>query len=104
MPVRARRAAEALDFGKCTNPAIVFAAGFDGRKEESFEFVDLAELNHGSALNIGVLTSFACNQFATACKANAAAIAACATASQAASQVSGQCAADAWNNALGVSA
>ena len=40
-----------LDLGKCTDPGIVFGAGFDGRTENSFEPRDKTEFNHGSALS-----------------------------------------------------
>ena len=40
-----------LNFGKCTDPGIVFGAGFDGRTEDSFEPRDKTEFNHGSALS-----------------------------------------------------
>jgi hypothetical protein len=98
----AKRAA--LDFGTCTDPAIVFGAGFDGRNQDSFEPANKASFNHGSALNIGVITSFICGQLQSACKAGADAISACATGQAAAAAATGQAAADAFNAALGVSA
>jgi hypothetical protein len=71
----AKRAA--LNFGKCTDPAIVFGAGFDGRTQNSFEPANKAQFNHGSALNIGVIAQFICGQLSSRCNADAAAIAAC---------------------------
>jgi hypothetical protein len=76
----------ALDFGSCSNPAIEFAAGLDGRKEDSFEAVNQADFNHGSALNIKVISSFICGQLGSKCKASAATIAACTSAEAAASK------------------
>ncbi|CZR64633.1 related to cell wall mannoprotein [Phialocephala subalpina] len=94
----------ALDFGTCSDPAIEFAAGLDGRTENSFQAVNQVDFNHGSALNIGVIASFVCQQLSSSCKAGADAIAACATAQTAAAAATGQAAADAFNSALGVSA
>ena len=94
----------ALDFGACTDPAIVFGFGFDGRNTDAFEPANKASFNHGSALNIGVITSFICGQLQSACKAGEDAISACAAGQTAAAAQTGQAAADAFNAALGVSA
>lgn len=100
--LRARQAQ--LDFGSCSNPAIEFAAGLDGRKEESFAPADSADFNHGSALNIKVISGFICGQLQSKCKAGADAVTACNDAATAADAATGQAAADAFNSALGVSA
>lgn len=100
--LRARQAN--LDFGSCTNPAIEFAAGLDGRKEESFAPADSADFNHGSALNIKVISGFICGQLQSKCKAGDDAVTACNDAASAADAETGQAAADAFNSALGVSA
>jgi hypothetical protein len=76
----------ALDFGSCSNPAIEFAAGLDGRNEDSFEAVNQADFNHGSALNINVISSFICGQLSSKCKAPAATVSACTEAENAASE------------------
>lgn len=93
-----------LDFGSCSNPAIEFAAGLDGRKEESFAPADSADFNHGSALNIKVISDFICGQLQSKCKASADTVSACDDAASAANAEKGQAAADAFNSALGVSA
>ena len=77
-----RRAA--LDFGSCTDPAIEFAVGLDGRTQASFQAVNLVNFSHGSAVNIGVIASFICGQLSTSCKASAATNAACTAAEAAA--------------------
>ncbi|KAG8168059.1 hypothetical protein KVR01_003748 [Diaporthe batatas] len=100
--LRARQAN--LDFGSCSNPAIEFAAGLDGRKEEAFAPADSADFNHGSALNIKVISGFICGQLESKCKASADAVSACNDAASAADAEKGQAAADAFNSALGVSA
>lgn len=51
--------------------------------------------NHGSALNIGVISGFICQQLNDKCKAPQAALDTCAQAQSAASQVTGGAAADA---------
>ncbi|KAK3378745.1 hypothetical protein B0T24DRAFT_693913 [Lasiosphaeria ovina] len=98
---KARRQA-GLDFGSCGSPAIQFADGLDGRKEASFQSENLADFNHGSALNIKVIAEFTCNKLESTCKASDATVAACDSAASAASAQKGQAAADAFNSALGV--
>lgn len=100
---RARRAA--LDTGSCGSPAIEFAAGLDGRTQPAFEPVNQADFNHGSALNIAVISDFICQQLASKCDAPAATVSACDAASaaaQAAGDGKSQASADAFNQALGV--
>ena len=93
----------ALDFGSCPDPTIVFALGFDGRREASFEPSDTTAFTHGSALNIKVITDFICQQLDVKCKADQAAIDACNAGAAAAAAEGGkdQGAADAFNSALG---
>ncbi|KAM7214635.1 hypothetical protein V8F06_009956 [Rhypophila decipiens] len=85
-------------FGSCSNPTIVFKAGLDGRREESFIPDNLGEFSHGSALNIGIIASFICERLRSSCKAGAAIVSACETARQAAiAAQQNQAAADAFN-------
>ncbi|KAI9759266.1 MAG: hypothetical protein M4579_002475 [Chaenotheca gracillima] len=100
----ATTSSSSLDFGTCTNPTIVFGPGFDGRDQDSFEPADETEFNHGSALNIGVISSFICGQLSSKCKAGQDAVDACTQAQAAAAAQTGQAAADAFNSALGFSA
>ncbi|KAG8901960.1 hypothetical protein FRB99_004994, partial [Tulasnella sp. 403] len=98
-----RRAA--LDFGSCTNPAIEFGLGFDGRKEDSFQPADKTEFNHGSALNIKVIADFLCSQLASKCKASADTVIACQNGETAALAIGNTgAAADTFNAALGIQA
>jgi len=60
----------------------------------------MTNFNHGSALNIGVITSFICQQLQDKCKASAATLTACAKGQQAAAAATGQAAADAFNAAF----
>ncbi|KAL7932895.1 hypothetical protein V8C35DRAFT_65828 [Trichoderma chlorosporum] len=92
------------NFGSCSNPSIKFANGLDGRTEPAFAPVNEADFNHGSALNIKVIADFICDRLNSSCKASAAVVSTCQSASAAASQLTGQAAADAFNKALGVSA
>ncbi|KAH9994788.1 hypothetical protein BJV77DRAFT_993100 [Russula vinacea] len=75
----------ASDFGKCTTPQIKFAVGLDGRRETAFAPVDQQSYNHGSADNIGVISSFICLALTNTCGANDAAKTQCAQAQAAAS-------------------
>ncbi|KAF9031018.1 hypothetical protein BDZ89DRAFT_1132139 [Hymenopellis radicata] len=61
-------------------PQIEFAAGFDNRKETSFQPVDLQSYNHGSAQAIGIIAQFICDTLVNSCGADATAKATCATA------------------------
>ncbi|KAL7955018.1 hypothetical protein V8C34DRAFT_292683 [Trichoderma compactum] len=92
------------DFGSCSDPSIKFANGLDGRTEPAFAPVNEADFNHGSALAIKVISDFICDRLNSSCKASAAVVSTCQSASAAASQLTGQAAADAFNKALGVSA
>lgn len=84
-----------LDLGSCSDSTIVFGAGFDGRKEDSFEPADTATFTHGSALNIKVITSFIISQLQAGCKASTKAISAAESAATAGNALTGQAAADA---------
>ena len=99
--LRRRKRQAALDFGSCSDPTIKFADGLDGRKEASFAPNSDADFSHGSALNIGVISGFICQQLNDKCKAAADAVAACEKGKEAAANVKGQDAADAFNVALG---
>lgn len=90
------------DFGSCSDPSIKFANGLDGRTEPAFAPVNEADFNHGSALNIKVISDFICDRLNSSCKASAEVVSICQSASAAASQLTGQAAADAFNKALGV--
>lgn len=99
-----RRQAGALSFGDCGNPAIQFAEGLDGRTEASFQNVNTADFNHGSAQAIRIIADFTCQRLQSSCSADEATVQACQAGAQAAQGASGQAAADAFNSALGVSA
>ncbi|KAK0663033.1 hypothetical protein QBC41DRAFT_340504 [Cercophora samala] len=91
-----------LDFGSCGSPAIQFAAGLDGRQEESFQPVNAADFSHGSALNVDIISFFVCQRLDSACKASAETIEACEEGARAASQAEGAQAASVFNAALGL--
>ncbi|PPQ67480.1 hypothetical protein CVT25_006021, partial [Psilocybe cyanescens] len=92
------------NFGKCTVPEIEFAAGFDNRKETSFQPSDKASFNHGSAQNIDIITRAICDTLTNSCGADATAKATCATASTAASSAAkgSGTQADAFNAVFGI--
>jgi hypothetical protein len=110
-----RRQTPVTDFGSCNaTPDIIFALGLDGRKDPAFqaknndvfnrEPIPLIQSLHalisflrldGSALGIGVITSFICQQLNDKCKAPAATLTACASGQAAAAKATGGAAADA---------
>jgi len=91
----------ALDLGSCQDATIKFANGLDGRTEPAFAPNDPGSFDHGSALNIGVISGFICQQLNDKCKAGQDALAACAAGQAASAGKTGQAAADAFNAALG---
>ncbi|WYZ45972.1 hypothetical protein EsH8_IX_000197 [Colletotrichum jinshuiense] len=94
------RQAGALDFGACQDPSIQFAEGLDGRKEASFG--PAGDFEHGSALNINIISSFICGQLESRCQSDEATVAACEQGQADAQGLEGQAAADAFNAALGL--
>ncbi|KAG9125409.1 hypothetical protein FRC07_007708 [Ceratobasidium sp. 392] len=98
-----RRQAAIADFGSCNaTPDIIFALGLDGRKDPAFQAKNNNVYNHGSALGIGVITSFICQQLNDKCKASTATLDACAAGQAAAAKETGGAAADAFNAAFGI--
>jgi hypothetical protein len=91
----------ASTFGNC-DPTITFGIPSDGRKEEAFEPTDLSTFNHGSAQKIDIISQFICSQMSNKCDVDAAAVSTCDAAASAASGLTGQAAADAFNSALGL--
>ena len=89
------------DFGDCADPTINFGTPSDGRQQDAFEPADLSHFNHGSALNIAVISNFICSQLTNSCNANAAAVNVCEAAASAAQGLQALQAADAFNLALG---
>jgi len=92
------------DFGKCTVPQIEFAVGFDNRRETSFQPVDKASYNHGSAQNIDIITQFICDSLVNSCGADQTAKDTCAKAKDAASAAAAKTGAqaDAFNSVFGI--
>jgi hypothetical protein len=84
------------------NAGIVFGAPSDGRQEDAFEPADLSLFNHGSALNIAVISSFICSQMSSKCSVSESAVAHCEAAAAAAEGLLGLDAADAFNSVLGL--
>ncbi|KEP50231.1 hypothetical protein V565_083970 [Rhizoctonia solani 123E] len=98
-----RRQTPITDFGSCdATPDITFALGLDGRKEPSFQAKNNDVYNHGSALGIGVITSFICQQLNDRCKAPKATLNACTSGQDAAAKATGGAAADNFNAAFGI--
>ncbi|KAL0954553.1 hypothetical protein HGRIS_003518 [Hohenbuehelia grisea] len=93
------------NFGKCSVPQVEFAAGFDGRRETSFQPTDKGSFNHGSAQNINIITQSICDTLTNSCGADQTAKATCARAQAAASAATAKTGAqaDAFNNVFGIS-
>lgn len=72
----------------------------DIKTEASFKPTDPKSFSHGSALNIGVITDFICQQLDSKCKAPAASVAACRKGATAAAALTKQAAANAFNTAV----
>ncbi|KAJ3488269.1 hypothetical protein NLJ89_g11636 [Agrocybe chaxingu] len=89
---------------QATTTTIEFAAGFDGRRETSFQPKDKASYNHGSAQNINIITRFICDQLVNFCQADQTAKDTCAKASAAAAAAPNKtgAAADAFNAGFGI--
>jgi uncharacterized protein with GYD domain len=92
------------NFGSCSVPKVEFAAGFDGRKETSFQPADKTSYNHGSAQNIGIITQFICDTLVNTCKADQTAKNTCSTAKAAADSKTAKTGAqaDAFNAVFGI--
>ncbi|XXG94329.1 hypothetical protein Hte_000583 [Hypoxylon texense] len=99
---KAKKQRRAAAFGECGSPAISFGQQADRGDEDAFAPVNAADFNHGSALKPAVITDFICGQLASKCQADDATVAECEQGADAANALSGQAAADAFNNALGV--
>ncbi|CAG7847750.1 SubName: Full=Uncharacterized protein {ECO:0000313/EMBL:CCA69522.1} [Serendipita indica DSM 11827] len=94
----------ALNFGSCTNPAVEFGPGFEGRKlaEFSFQPQNRNEFAQSSALNGQIVLNAICNILADKCKAPAETVTACRNAITAVANVAGGAKADQFNAALGI--
>lgn len=68
------------NFGSCSVPQIEFGAGFDNRKETSFQPTDKASYAHDSAQNGDIITQFMCDNLVNKCGADDTAKATCAKA------------------------
>ncbi|ESK94609.1 hypothetical protein Moror_14333 [Moniliophthora roreri MCA 2997] len=92
------------DFGSCSVPQIEFGAGFDGRKETSFQPADKQSYNHGSAQNINIISEFICDTLVNSCGADQTAQDTCAQAEQATAQQdkNSGAAADTFNSFFGI--
>ncbi|KAF9468058.1 hypothetical protein BDZ94DRAFT_1247081 [Collybia nuda] len=91
------------NFGSCSVPKIEFAAGFDGRRETSFQPSDKTSFSQGSAQNIGIITRAICDTLTNSCGADQAAKNTCVTATAAANAAPvGGAQADAFNEVFGI--
>ncbi|RKF61364.1 hypothetical protein OnM2_043073 [Erysiphe neolycopersici] len=89
-----------VDLGTCSDPTVEFKEGFDGRKDASFKAVNQKDFNHGSTQKLKITSDFICQRLESSCKASQQVIDNCKKASEAASSLSGQAAADVFNKAF----
>ncbi|KAJ3523476.1 hypothetical protein NM688_g8724 [Phlebia brevispora] len=92
------------NFGSCSVPQIEFGAGFDGRKETSFQPANKTSYNHGSAQAIDIISQFICDTLTNSCGADQTAKDTCAKASTAADAQPAKTGAqaDAFNAVFGI--
>jgi hypothetical protein len=90
------------NFGRCTNPGIVYGYGFDGQSQFAFKPADQKQFPHGASLDIASVESFICKRLQDTCHATPEAEKTCDEAFDAYSGLAGQNAADVWNIALGL--
>ena len=90
------------NFGRCTNPGIVYGYGLDGQSQFAFTPADQKQFPHGASLDIASVESFICKRLQDTCHATPEAEKACNEAFDAYSGLAGQNAADVWNIALGL--
>jgi hypothetical protein len=93
-------AAGAVDAQGCDLSVVFTDSPADGRGAAAFEATDLATFPHGSALKIGVISDFICQQAVNKCNLDTASADACNAASATAKKLEGQAAADAFNAAV----
>jgi hypothetical protein len=96
----AAEATGAVDAQGCDLSVVFTDSPADGRGAAAFEATDLATFPHGSALKIGVISDFICQQAVNKCNLDAASADACNAASTTAKTLEGQAAADAFNAAV----
>jgi hypothetical protein len=89
-----------LDYGTCSDPSIKWADGLDGRTGYSFTTNNQEDFPFGSDTSIGSVTGLVCNRLQSPCNAPQATLDRCAEAANAANGLSGQEAADVWNEMM----
>lgn len=91
-----------FDFGSCPDPGITWDYDLDGSEQFGFAPTDQTEFPHGFSPDISTLEVYICNRLGSVCNASPSAVQACQNAFELYSGLSGQNAADSWNEALGL--
>ncbi|KAJ5553768.1 hypothetical protein N7494_003146 [Penicillium frequentans] len=91
---------DTLDYGTCLDPTIKWAYGLDGRNHYSFTTNNQIDFPFGSDTSISSVTGLVCNRLRSPCNAPQATIDRCTEAANAANRLSGQEAADVWNEMM----
>ncbi|KAJ5575303.1 hypothetical protein N7450_009202 [Penicillium hetheringtonii] len=89
-----------LDYGTCTDPTIKWEYGLDGRTEYSYTTNNQKDFPFGSSPTIGSPEDLICNRLRSPCNAPQETIDKCYEAEEATANLTGQEAADVWNELM----
>lgn len=89
-----------LDYGQCTDPTIKWEYGLDGRTEYSYTTNNQDDFPFGSSPTIGSPEDLVCNRLRSPCNAPQETIDRCYEAEDATANLTGQEAADVWNDMM----
>ena len=91
---------DGLDYGSCSDPTINWLYGLDGRTEYSYTTNNQDDFPFGSSPTIDSPADLICNRLRSPCNAPQATIDQCYAAESAVASLSGQEAADTWNDLM----
>lgn len=87
-------------YGSCSDPTIRYEYGLDGRTDYSYTTNNQADFPFGSSPNIDPVDGLVCNRLRSPCNAPEETVQRCLEAAEIVSQLSGQEAADVWNQLM----
>ena len=90
-----------LDYGTCSDPTIRYEYGLDGRTEYAYTTNNQADFPFGSSPIIDIAADLICNRLRSPCNAPQSTIDRCYEAEDAVANLTGQEAADVWNDIMG---
>jgi hypothetical protein len=89
-----------IDYGTCSDPTIKWEYGLDGRTEYSYTTNNHVDFAFGSSQTIGSVDDYICNRLRSPCNAPQSTIDLCYSSENAVSSLTGQEAADRWNELM----